>query len=419
MASRGARQTIRRITRAKEQSLGTLPGVPTYIQIRAPQGAGIVTTQDMYPDERWTTGNHETFAPYLGAKHNNTDLQIPFHHDIVADHGDVIETALGAKRAGLGALVLGAGSTVAQVTYTGAAAQVQAGDFLRIILAPSGIVHYRPVKSVTPGVPNIAILAIQMPTFTGGDAVSQIQNVSVEDGAQYSEAPGGVEDTYTLLGDQDGEPDSVDYVAKGCIPSSVLLNLATSGRALWSFAYLGAGWTQTSDGNIDDPDETTGGAVQWTVEVFVDDLDIPSANPSPETLYSFSAELAAAWEILEAFKSRTGTALGALPDTPQIAYRRMKPFGTPINTKYDYAQEDLITIHEQRTRKQMFIVAYGGEAGVDFNGDVVCLWFPRVATAGKPAEVWNKQIKGHDVNWQVEHNAAVGSKCFLGFFRGA
>lgn len=417
MPSRGARQTIQRVTRAKEASFGTLVA-PTYIHIRSPMGAGITPAQEMYPDERWVTAAHETFAPFLGAKTDTVALQIPFHRDIVADHGDVLETSLGAKRAGLAALTLGAGSTVAQVTYTGAAGQVVIGDVLKITLAPSGKRHYRPIKAVTPGAPNIAVLALQLPPLAG-DTVSAIENVSVSGGAQYSESAAGVEDTYTFLGDQDGEPDSVDYVARACIPSSVLLDLAITGRALWSMAFSGAGYQQTTDVNIADPATTLGAAVQWSNEVWIDpNLAAPGADPQPIIVNAFKAELAPAWSMMEAYKGRTGSSLSTIADTPGIAWRRLKPFSAPIETKFTYASPTWITVHEARTKEQIFLVAYGGESGASFNGDVVCLWLPQNRTAQKPAEIWDKSVKGQRALWQVEHDPAIGTKAVLAIFRG-
>lgn len=419
MASRGARKTIARITRAKEASFGTLAG-PTYVQLRAPQGAGITPAQEMYQDERETTAAHETFAGFLGAKTGKVDLVVPFHRDIVAQHGDVIETALGTKRAGLGALVLGAGpNTAAVVTYNGAVGGVAVGDWLKITLTPSGIKHYRPVKAVAAAVPNVATLALQLPPL-GGDTILAIENVSVGGGAQYKEDAAGVEDTYTFLGDQDGEPDSVDYVSKGNIPSSLLLDLGITGRAMWTMAFSGASYVQTTDGNIADPAELVGAAVQWSCELYIDpNLAAPGADPQPVTANSFKAELAPAWEMIEAYKSRTGTTLATISDTPGIAWRRLKPFGTPVETVVTYAAAAWITAHEARTKEQLILIAHGGEAGAAINNDVVCLWFPQCRTKGKPEEVFPKSVKGQRIPWQVEHDPTYGSKCFLAIFKGA
>lgn len=420
MPSRGARQSIQRITRAKEASFGILPGVPVYVQLRAPQGGGITPDQEMYPDERWVTSAHETFAPFLGQKTDNVDLQVPFHRDVVADHGDVLETALGVKRAGLGALVLGGGpNTAAQVTYTGAVGEVAIGDILKFTLAPSGIVHFRPIKAVTAGVPNIATLALQLPPL-GGDTISAIENVFLSGGAQYSESASGVEDTYTFLGDQDGEPDTVDYVARACIPSSVLLDLAITGRAFWRFVFSGAGYQQTTDPNIANPAAMTGAAVQWSNELWIDpNLAAPIADPQPVLVNAFKAELTPLWERLEAYKGRTGTSLSTISDTPGIAWRRQKPFQTPVETKMTFADPAWIVVHEQRTAEQIFLVSYAGQSGVGFNGDVVCLWIPQNRTATKPEEIWDKNVKGQRIQWQPEHDPAIGSKAFLAIFRGA
>jgi hypothetical protein len=394
--------------------------VPTYIHLRAPQGGLITPAQEMYPDERWVTAAHETFAPFLGAKTTSIDMQVPLHRDIVADHGDTLETALGRKRAGLGALVLGAGpNTVAQVTYVGAAAQVQIGDILKITLAPSGKTHYRPIKAITAGVPNIATLALQLPPL-GADTISAIANVFPSGGAQYHEDPTGLADTYFFAGDQDAEPDSVDYVARACIPSSVLLQLASTGRTFFTLAHSGAGYTQTTDANIDDPAALVGAAVQWSNDLWIDpNLAAPGADPQPVFANGFTAELAPAWELLESFKSRTGTALTTIADTPGICWRRMKPFGTPVETKLTFADPNFITgTHEDREANQIFIVLYGGQAGEDANGDVICLWLPQCRTAAKPVEIWDKQVKGHQIQWQVEHDPTIGFKATLAIFRG-
>ena len=418
MATRGARQTIQRLTRARESSFGTLTA-PVYVQLRAPQGAGITPAQEMYADERWTTGAHETFAPFLGALTDTVDLMVPFHRDVVADHGDVLETALGEKRAGLGALVLGAGpNTVAVVTYNGAVGQVQPGDWLKITLAPSGKVHYRPIKATAAAVPNVATLAFQMPPL-GGDAISAIANVSASGGAQYKESASGVADTYYFAGDQDGEPDSVDYVARACIPTSLLLELGITGRTFWKMAFSGAGYSQTTDGNILDPAALSGAAVQWSNDLWIDpNLAAPGADPQPVIANAFKAELAPTWEMLEAFKSRTGTALTGISDTPGIAWRRMKPFSAAVETKLTFADPAMITAHEARTKQQIALVLYGGEAGVAGNGDVVCLWIPQVRTKEKPAEIFDKNVKGQNIPWQVEHDSTLGFKAVLAIFRG-
>lgn len=418
MASRGARQTIQRITRAKEASFGTLVA-PVYVQLRAPQGAGITPAQEMYPDERFTTAAHETFAGFLGAKTDKVDLVVPFHRDVVADHGDVLETALGQRRVGLGALVLDVGpNDETQVTYAGLGNQVRIGDWLKVTLAPSGITHYRPIKLVNAGVPNIATFALQLPPL-GGDTIGALENVSVSGGAQYRELANGVEDTYTFVGDQDNEPDSVDYEARGCIPASVLLDLAITGRAMWTLSFNGAGFTQTTDGNISDPDPMLGAAVQWSNDLWVDpNLAAPGPDPQPVLANAFKAELAPGWEMLEAYKGRTGTSLSTISDTPGIAWRRLKPFGTPVETKMTFADPAWIVVHEARTKEQIVLVCYGGESGAGFNGDVVCLWIPQVRTAAKPEEIFDKSVKGQRIQWQVEHDPDIGSKCFLAIFRG-
>jgi hypothetical protein len=374
----------------------------------------------MYTDERWVTAAHETFAPFLGAKTSQVALQIPFHRDVVTDHGDVIQTALGSVRAGLGALVLGAGpNTAAQVTYTGAVGQVAPGDVLKVTLAPSGKIHYRPVKAVAAAVPNVATFALQLPPL-GADAISAIANVSASGGAQYSEAASGVEDTYTFLGDQDGEPDSVDYVLRACIPSSLLLDFGITGRALWTMAFSGAGYTQTTDANIADPAALAGAAVQWSCDLWIDDdLAAPGVDPQPVLANAFRAELAPAWEFLEAYQGRTGTALDAIADTPGVCWRRLKPFGSPVETKLTFSDTAWITAHEDRTREQIFAVFYGGEAGEAANGDVVCLWIPQARTAAKPEEIFDKSVKGQRIQWQVEHDLTIGTKAVLAIFRGA
>lgn len=420
MASRGARQTIARITRAKELSFGTLPLVPVFIDLRAPQGAGITPAQDMYPDEREVTSAHETFAPFLGAKTDKVDLMVPFHRDVVEDHGDVFGTALGATRTGLGALILDAGpNDETMVTFAGLSNQIRIGDWLKVTLAPSGIQHYRPIKEITTPALNVATFALQLPPL-GADAISAIENVSVSGGAQYKEAAAGVEDTYTFLGDQDNEPDAVDYVARACIPSSVLLDLALTGRAFWTMSFSGAGYTQETSGDIGNSDPMLGAAVQWSNDLWIDpNLAAPGPDPQPVLANAFKAELAPAWEMLEAYKGRTGTNLDTISDTPGIAWRRLKPFGTPVETKMTFADPAWIAVHEQRTPEQIVLVAYGGESGESFNGDVVCVWFPQARTATKPEEVFDKSVKGQKISWQIEHDAMIGAKCFLAIFRGA
>jgi hypothetical protein len=420
MASRGARQTIQRITRAKEASFGTLPGVPVYKQLRAPQGGGIIPAQEMYPDERWVTSKHETFAGFLGAKTSQVQLQVPLHRDLVDDHGDVAETTLGEKRAGLGALVLGGGpNTAAQVTYDGLAAQVAVGDWLKVTHAPSGRIEYRPVKAITAGAPNVAVFALQMPPL-GADTVNAIENVSVSGGAQYKENAAGVEDTYRFLGDQDGEPDAVDYVVKACIPTSFLLDFVVSGRAFLSMAFSGAGFYQDTDPNIADPAALVGAAVQWSMDLWVDpNLAAPIVDPQPLFANAFKAELAPAWEMLESYQGRMGTSLQQIADTPGVCWRRMKPFQSPIEIKTTFADPNWITVHEDRTKEQIVVVMYGGEAGASFNGDVVCLWIPQVRTAAKPEEIFDKQVKAHRLLWQAEHDPAIGTKATLAIFRGS
>jgi hypothetical protein len=184
-------------------------------------------------------------------------------------------------------------------------------------------------------------------------------------------------------------------------------------------AFSGAGYSQTTDVNILDPAETVGAAVQWSNDVWVDpNLAAPGADPQPVIVNAFKAELAPVWDMLEAYKGRTGTSLATIADTPGIAWRRLKPFGTPVETKFTFADPNWITVHEARTKHQIFFVAYGGESGVLANGDVVCLWLPRCRTAAKPEEVFDKSVKGQRATWQVEHDPDIGTKAVLAIFRG-
>jgi hypothetical protein len=416
MTSRGARQTIGRLTRVKEDSFGVYPAVPLVFPIRAIEGAGITPAQEMYPDERWTTAAHETFAPFLGAKTNTVEFKVPYHNDLDGDHGDVFQTALGAKRTGAGVLVLGGGpNNETQVTYTGASSQVQIGDILRITLS-DGTRHFRPIKAITAGAPNIATYALQLPTL-GILTVTSIEHAAAASGNLYKEDPAGTEDTYAFLGDQDSEPDSVDYIARACIPTTVMLEHATTGRSMLSFLFSGAGYTQDTSGDISDPDPLAGAAVQWSADLWIDpNLAAPAANPQPVISNGFKVNLAPAWEFIEAFKSRTGTTLNQIADTPGVCWRRMKPFQEPVETKLTFADEDWITVHEARTKEQIFFVAYQGDSGGSFSGRAICLWIPQARTLAKPEEVFDKSVKGQNIQWQVEHDTAMGSKAFFAIF---
>jgi hypothetical protein len=410
MAERGERQTIHRLGVDKETSFGVASG--TVKAQREIQGGGIVADQDMAEDQRWSTDQNEPYAPILGEKTSKTDWMTPYHRDWVADLDDVLKSTLGAKTTAGAAITIGAGpNNASQFTFT--AGTVSPGDWVEIT-TNTGRRIYVVVKAVSGGV---ATFAWQI--ALGAETMSTIKQADKSAGAQYTIAPAGAVDTFTLLADAGAEPDQENYLAHGSICTQMLLEVGLGqARKFLALNFEGCDWDQQT-GSLANPAAATADALTWATELYVDsNLAAPIAAVPLVGAYYFKADLAPSWDRQDAFKSRSGATLATIPGSPAIAFRRGKYFAGGVEFKQDYADPQWQAGHAARTKYQVALLSYGGISGGSYGGDVIALWIPQSKTKKKPTNPYNKNVKGSQVLLAPELDISIGVMASLAIFRG-
>lgn len=401
----GALTRVQRIAIGKED--GSIYNTPaSFEQVRGLEGATVTATREALADNRQLTSQRNQFASHIGQKSFTAEFTVPVHKEISDDLDCVFEAVFGSKQAQTAPTFTS--GTASTVTFSAGAL-----DPLVLVSLGDGRKFVRPIKSVAAGV---GTYAIELPSL-GIVTVTGVENAADNGGVCYTVDPLAAPITIGVESDRDVETDQVPFIGKGCVPTSLALNLNLTQRLSFTVGLTGGDWLQQTPSNTATPAALENQLLGYAAEAFIQ----PLATPAAGTQLDVSA---ATIQFAPNFIARQATRvsdINSIPGSSIVGYARGLQFSEPVSITLTLANDAWL---DDRTSKEpcaLLLSFFLGVPGENASADRMAIYMPRVVLTADPTYVDIDGVEGMQLSFQVEQDLSLsgiyGAQASIAFFK--